>query len=283
MHFPCSRNKGKVRLVKSILLHIYEDDALDGRLSVALDLCRAHDAHLTCAYVTPFSAYVGMDPVGGIFASGAIIESLRESEKLTAKRVEARLSREDVRWDWQSFDGDPAQTLISLSALSDLVIISQPDGNSGTSRPLPLVDEVVIHSGCAVLVVPEKMTQMDATAPIVVGWNASAEAARAIRLGLPALKLAASVTLVSIGEEGEVFPQTEASAYLSRHDITSDLISFDEDAGPADKVLTEVAQSQGAGAILIGAYGHSRLRETLLGGVTRRLTAHSNVPIYLGR
>jgi nucleotide-binding universal stress UspA family protein len=146
-----------------------------------------------------------------------------------------------------------------------------------------LVDEVVIHSGCAVLVVPEKMTQMDATAPIVVGWNASAEAARAIRLGLPALKLASSVTLVSTGEEGEVFPQTEASAYLSRHDITSDLISFDEDAGPADKVLTEVAQSQGAGAILIGAYGHSRLRETLLGGVTRRLTAHSNIPIYLGR
>jgi nucleotide-binding universal stress UspA family protein len=197
--------------------------------------------------------------------------------------VEARLSREDVRWDWQSFDGDPAQTLISLSALSDLLIISQVDGRAGTSRPLPLVDEVVIHGGCAVLVVPEKVTQMDATAPIVVGWNASAEAARAIRLGLPALKLAASVTLVSIGEEGAAFPQTEASAYLSRHDITSDLVSFDEDAGPADKVLTDVAASRGAGAILIGAYGHSRLRETLLGGVTRRLTAHANIPIYLGR
>lgn len=282
MHFPCSRNEGKVQLVKSILLHIYEDDALDGRLSVALDLCRAHDAHLTCVYITPYSAYVGLDPVGGIFASGAIIESLRESEKRTAKHVEGRLSREDVRWDWESFDGDPAQTLVSLSALADLLIVSQAGGSS-SSRPWPLVDDVVVHGGCAVLVVPEKMTQMDATAPIVVGWNASAEAARAIRLGLPALKLASSVTLVSIGEEGEVFPQTEASAYLSRHDITSDLISFDEDAGPADKVLTDVAQSQGAGAILIGAYGHSRLRETLLGGVTRRLTTKSDIPIYLGR
>ncbi|MEY3658375.1 MAG: hypothetical protein RL425_1136 [Pseudomonadota bacterium] len=270
-------------MVKSILLHIYEDDALDGRLSVALDLCRAHDAHLTCVYITPYSAYVGLDPVGGIFASGAIIESLRESEKRTAKHVEDRLAREDVRWDWQSYDGDPAQTLISLSALADLLIVSQAGKGSSSSKPWPLVDDIVVHGGCAVLVVPEKVTQMDATAPIVVGWNASAEAARAIRLGLPALKLATSVTLVSIGEEGEAFPQTEASTYLSRHDITSDLVSFEEEAGPVDKVLADIAKSQGAGAILIGAYGHSRLRENLLGGVTRRLTIGSDIPVYLGR
>jgi nucleotide-binding universal stress UspA family protein len=269
-------------MVKSILLHIYEDDALDGRLSVALDLCRAHDAHLTCAYITPYSAYVGLDPVGGIFASGAIIDSLRESEKRTAKHIEARLSKEDVRWDWQSFDGDPAQTLISLSSLADLLIISQI-GSGGSNKPWPLVDDVAVYASCAVLIVPEHVRQIDALAPVVIGWNASTEAGRAIRLSLPALKLARSVTLVSVGEDGEAFPQAEASTYLSRHDITSDLVSFEDDAGPADVILTDVAKAQSAGAIVIGAYGHSRLRETLLGGVTRRLTTKSDLPIYLGR
>ena len=58
--------------MKSVLLHVFEDDALDNRLSVALDVCRAHDAHLTCAYVTPYASYVGLDPMGGVFTSALL-------------------------------------------------------------------------------------------------------------------------------------------------------------------------------------------------------------------
>ncbi|MEY3906582.1 MAG: hypothetical protein RIR59_1405 [Pseudomonadota bacterium] len=270
--------------MKSVLLHIFEDDGLDDRLSVALDLCRAHDAHLSCVYITPYSAYVGLDPVGGVFASGAVIDGLRESEARTRDRVEARLNREDVRWDWQSYDGDPAQTIISVSSLADLVVLSQ-SGRSrlGADAPLPIVDDVAVHAGCPVLVVPKGVTRFDATAPIVIGWNASEEAARAVREALPALRLARAVTLVSIGEEDEVYPQTDASAYLSHHGIKTDLESFPASAGPADAVLTQVAKRLGAGAILIGAYGHSRLRQTLLGGVTRRLATHSDIPVLLAR
>lgn len=270
--------------MKSIMLHIFEDDALDGRLSVALDVCRAHDAHLSCVYITPYAAYVGLDPMGGVFASTALIEGLREAETRTRQKVEARLAREDVRWDWQSYDGDPAQTLVSLSALTDLIILSQwVPGRQGMEAPLPLVDAVAVNAGCAVLVVPEGVSRHDATAPILVGWNNSAEAARALRQSLPALRLAEKVTLVSVGEDDDVYPQDDACLYLSRHGVKAELQNFDAGAGRADQVLTDVARAQGAGAILIGAYGHSRLRETLLGGVTRRLTHHSTIPLLLGR
>lgn len=269
--------------MKAILLHIFEDDGLDSRLRVALDICRAHDAHLSCIYVTPYAAYVGMDPLGGIFASGALIDSLRDAEDQIRKRVEARLAQEDVRWDWQSYDGDPAQTLISASALADLVIISQTDPDAkGNKPPLPLVDVVCINGGCPVLVVPKEAGQFDALAPIVIGWNDSEEAARAIREALPALRLAQQVILVSVGEEEEEYPQTEACTYLARHGIKSELRSYPASAGPADAVLRDVADNLGAGAILIGAYGHSRLRETLLGGVTRRLVTRGTTPILLG-
>ena len=71
-------------------------------------------------------------------------------------------------------------------------------------------------------------------------------------------------------------------AYLARHGIKSEIRSYPATAGPADAVLCDVADELGAGAILIGAYGHSRLRETLLGGVTRRLVTRSTTPILLG-
>ncbi len=270
--------------MKSILLHIFEDDALNDRLSVALDVCRAHDAHLTCAYVTPYAAYVGLDPMGGVFTSGALVDSLREAEDRVRTQVEARLAHEDVRWDWQSFDGDPAQTLVSASSLADLVILSQAGRErTTTDTPLPIVDDVAVNAGCAVLVVPKGVNRLDPKAPIVIGWNASEQAARAIREALPALKLATSVTLVSVGEDGEEYPSTDASAYLSRHGVGSDLRTFTEAEGPADSLIAKVAREVGAGAILIGAYGHSRLRETLLGGVTRRLSTHSDIPVLLGR
>lgn len=269
--------------MKSVLLHIFEDEGLDGRMDVALDVCRAHDAHLTCIYVTPYAAYVGLDPMGGVFANGAVVEGLREAEDAIRAKVEARLTREDVRWDWQSYDGDPAQTIVGVSSLADLVILSQVGrGVGGINAPLPIVDQVAIHAGCPVLVVPRGGKRFDATAPIVIGWNASEEAARAVREALPLLRMASSVTLVSIGEEDELYPQTDASTYLSHHGIKSDLQSYPASAGTADAVLTDVAKAQGAGAVLIGAYGHSRLRETLLGGVTRRLVTSSTVPVLLG-
>lgn len=268
--------------MKAVLLHIFEDDGLDSRLAVALDVCRAHDAHLSCVYVTPYAAYVGLDPMGGVFASGPIVQSLRDAEDKCRSRIEARLAHEDVRWDWQSYDGDPAQTLVSVSALADLLIVSQAGGAKGGTSTLPLVDAVAVNGGCPVLVVPQGTTRFDATAPIVVGWNDSEEAARAIRETLPALRLAEQVVLVSVGEEDAVYPQTEACTYLARHGIRSDLRPVPQTAGPADAVLLDVAEELGASAVLIGAYGHSRLRETLLGGVTRRLVTQSPLPVLLG-
>jgi nucleotide-binding universal stress UspA family protein len=270
--------------MKSVLLHVFEDEALQDRLSVALDVCRAHDAHLTCAYVTPYASYVGLDPMGGVFTSGALIDSLRATEDRVRTKLEAHMAHEDVRWDWQSYDGDPAQTLVSVSSLTDLVVLSQSgrDRVNATS-PLSIVDDVAVNAGCAVLVVPKGVHQFDAMAPIVIGWNASEQAARAIREAMPALKLATSVTLVSVGEEGEDYPSTDASAYLSRHGVVSDLRAFAEAEGAPDTLIMQVAKEVGAGAILIGAFGHSRLRETLLGGVTRRLSTHSDIPVLLGR
>jgi nucleotide-binding universal stress UspA family protein len=271
-------------MLKSVLVHIHDDSGLDGRIAAALDICRAHDAHLTCMHVTPYGAYAAFDPAGGMFVSGVLVADLRKQQDALQQRIEARMSAEDVRWDWKAFDGDVAQTLVSASSLADLLVLGQAGPPKGdVVHPLPIVDGVVVHAGCPVLVVPAGCNRIDPTAPAVIGWNASEQAARAIRQALPTLTMASEAHLVSIGKQEEEFPQLGASEYLSRHGISSELHLIDPGVREPDDVLHQFALDQGAGCLLIGAYGHSRLRETLLGGVTRYLTMQSRVPLMLAR
>ncbi len=267
--------------MKTILLHCNEDDAFKDRLAVALDVARAFDAHLTCLHVTPYNAYMGFDPVGGAMLSGSLLQDLRARETAFRSATEAHLAREDVRWDWEAADGDPGMTLVRRAALADLVVVSQVrPGGAGLGKPPPLADDVVVHAGCATLVVPQGCGQFDPTGTAVVAWNGSPEAAHAIRQARALLTLAASVHLVVVGEDGADFPQMDANAYLSRHGIACDVHTLGK--GRADEILLQFAREKGASMLVMGAYGHSRLRETVIGGVTRHMLTRADVPLVMG-
>ncbi|MBK8373825.1 MAG: universal stress protein [Sphingomonadales bacterium] len=269
--------------MKSVLLHIFDDCGMRDRLSVALDMCRAHNAHLTCLQVMPYASYVGLDPSGGAYTSAALLEDLQAKQEQLRSQLEEDLSNEDVSWDWISCDGDVAQMIVSCSALADLVVLSQSSGPKNEIIPLPIVNEVVLHAGCPVLVVPPGMNSISATGPVAIGWNASEQAARAIRQALPMLKLAGLVHLVVIGKDQDAFPHISASSYLSRHGVASELHLINPGVRDADDVLQQFVIDKGASALLMGDYGDSRLRETLLGGVTRNLVNHAKVPLILAR
>lgn len=269
--------------MKSILLHIYDDDGLDDRLQVALDLCRAFDAHLTCLQVTPYNAYVSFEPLGGIYTQSMLLESVRAREDEVRNRIEGKLAHDDVRWDWVADDGPIVQKLVVSSALNDLIIVGQyPGRGDAIAPPLPIVDETAVEAACPVLVVPTGVARFDVLQPAVIGWNASPEAANAIRNALPFLRLAPKVYIVSVGEDGADIPQLSASAYLSRHGLVSELHTLPESSMRASAVLEKFATQYHAGYLVIGAYGRSRLRETLLGGVTRDLLRTSHIPLLLG-
>lgn len=269
--------------MKSILLHVHDDDALDHRLQVALDVCRAFGAHLTCFYATPYDAYVTMDPLGGMAVQAAIMDDFRATEERVRQRISGQLVHDDIVWDWQSALGDVATSIVQASALADLVILSQYDGKGGgTEKPLSIVDEVAVHASCATLVVPAGASSFQMNGAMVIGWNASPQASHAIRMALPFLKRADSVHIASVEQSDEAVPQTEANAYLSRHGVSSDLHELPRAGRKAAQVLHDFAISKGANCLVMGAYGHSRLRETLLGGVTRHLLATSTVPLLLG-
>ncbi len=267
--------------MKSILLHAYDDLAFDARLAVALDCARTFSAHLTCLQTTPYEAYMAFDPLGGAMPLAPILKSLGEREAAFRKRIEAHLEREDVPWDWIQIDGDPAMSLVHAASLADLLVLSQADATTEQGRrPLSIIEDVATHADCATFMVPRGVRQFDPGGPIVLAWNDSTEAGRAIRLALPFIKQASLVHIVSVEEEAR-FPQTAASSYLARHGVFSELHALKGGARPDLQILGLAAETA-ATSVVMGAFGHARLRETLLGGVTRRMLDHSTVPLIFG-
>ena len=266
----------------SILLHIHDDDCLEARLQAALDIVRTFGGHLTCVQAIPFDV---MAP-GDIYGSGAaeLVPILRENAEKLQQRVEARLAAEGVAWDWvQDFDA-AGHMLLAYAALADLIVLgaSEPRGGKGASS---LAGQVALHAQTPVLAVPAGTRGFDAAVPAMVAWNGSIEASHALRAAVPLLKRSASVQLVTVEEVREVraydLPPTEGGEFLSRHGIACEMVAIPLRDGSAQDALRHAAEVRKVGCIVMGAYGHTRLRETVLGGATRGLLAHSPVPLFL--
>jgi nucleotide-binding universal stress UspA family protein len=266
--------------MKNILLHIHDDDEQGARLGVALDLARQAGGHLSCVQVTPVEAYGG-DPYGGLFGMAALIDTIHTSDKALRHATERRLASEGVSWDWRCFDGNVVETLIDQSLLADVVVLSQPASGRSGRPPAAIIGDVVLYAPCPVLMVPQGQQRLDVGGPAVVAWNGSAEAAHALRLALPLLRGADAVHLVEVSDDRPGVPAAEAALWLSRHGIATDVHDWPAKGRRVSVALLHAASELGAAVMVMGAYGHSRLRETVLGGVTRELIASSGVPLLL--
>ncbi|WP_353216767.1 universal stress protein [Sandarakinorhabdus sp.] len=268
--------------MKNLLLHIHEDDEQSGRLGLALHLAEQTHAHLTCVQATPMEVFAA-DPLGGMFGMAGVIDTIHSADKAQRAAAEARLGRAGVTWHWHSSDGNVVETLIDQALLADLVILSQRSttADRSTRQPLAIVGDVVMHTGCPVLLVPAGSDRLSLAAPALVAWNGSAEAAHALRLALPLLQRASAVHIVEVSGDSLGVPARDAAVWLSRHDIGSDVHDWPAKGRRTSAALRDAASELSAAYIVMGAYGRSRLRETVLGGVTRELIASSSVPLLL--
>jgi nucleotide-binding universal stress UspA family protein len=265
--------------MKSVLLYANEDKGFESRLQTALDIVRAFSGHLTCLHATPFNAFVMSDPFGGAYALTGVMDQLREAEEAHRSKLENRLRIEGVAWEWLSYDGTPAQLLTARSGLADLIVTSLPAGDDDES--LSITADIAIHARTPVLAVPRTARSFDCAATAMVAWNGSLEAAHALRLTLPMIRRAGAVRIVAVTEAASDFPADEASRYLSLHGIATELSERSIGGGSTAEALIEAAESLGAAYVVMGAYGHTRIAEAVLGGVTREMLRSSPIPLLL--
>jgi nucleotide-binding universal stress UspA family protein len=265
--------------MRSILLHIADDDCLEPRTQVALDLARAFDGHLACLQAVAYEYGVPGDIYGSIVAE--MVTAQREAAENLRGRCQQRLSTEDVAWSWEYEDGRALEHVLRASSLNDVVVVGSREPFSKASSLL--ARELATRMQTPMLLVPEHLNGLNCAGTAVVAWNGSPEASRALKAAVPLLAKAKSVLLASVlGEPGGDFdlPAVEGAEYLSRHGIGCEMTEFSFGHGSVAKVLADVAARREAAYLVMGAYGRPRAIETVLGGVTREIFAQPPLPIF---
>lgn len=274
-------------MLKDVVVYVNGGSEDDARLAQAAALCDQHEAHLTALYCNLMPEILVSSPMG-IGNPELVVELQREAEQkgdATEKVLAEKIGKLSNSTELRRVDvsRELAGRVIAAEARrADLFIGSRPYPDPDYTGAI--FESVLFQAGSACLSVPQQ-AQATAFDKVLVAWRDTREAALAVSLSLPVLSAASQVILAMVNdggapEENAEMPGADMARHLNRHGVDVDLkhISGWSDAGAA---LLNEAEQTGAELIVMGGYGHSRLREWVLGGVTREIFQKSKVPVLL--
>jgi nucleotide-binding universal stress UspA family protein len=271
---------------KTILVHLDRGARRSERLELAFTLADRYDAHLVGLFALSAAripSYVRAEPSDTLIAiqNRQRAEDAREAE---AAFRSAMARHHGVKAEWRASNADAVGAALLNARYSDLVILGQRERDAEDDGLAPeFVDEIVLSCGRPVLLIPYAGRFPDAGKRVLVAWNASAEASRAIADALPLLARAESVNVIvfetgKAGDHGEE-PGADAALYLARHGVKATVSRYGSpDIDVGSQILSRAADMS-ADLIVMGAYGHSRTRELVLGGATRTILKAMTVPV----
>lgn len=277
--------------IRSIVVHVDETAFCPARLRLAGRLADRFGATLTAVCAAP-SAIVG-PPAPGESSAGwaALVDARTRDAQRRAHENFAAFHRDHPQAAWQAFGaeavraaGGTAAILGHLARGADLAVVGQSGrGEERSDTPGTLPQDLVTIAGRPVLVVPHILAFPDSGRRIVVAWNDSREAARAVADALPFLRGADRVCVMAVGGAGMlgVSALDMPLGYLGRHGITADGEILQSSPGGEAGVLLEHAALIDADMLVMGGYGHGRLRELLLGGMTREMLTRLPLPVLM--
>lgn len=271
--------------IKSILVHIADDEDHLPRFKAAVGLARAFNAHLTALYVT--------SPVhfkGGLTGRGASINFERERIEFAEKKVleiEAEfreyLFDSSIDLEWVTVDGGHLDQLTYYSAFNDLAIVSQTEAvNLEEVLAHNLPDQLALTAACPVLVLPHQWEEGSLPDTVVLGWKPSAPANHALRGAMPFLQHARNVKVVTISPKGKDDPHDQSVIlHLKRHGVEAELVHRTGSDAKAGHELIEQAEACGAGLVVMGGFSHSRLHDLVIGSATSQVLNNGKIPLLM--
>lgn len=276
---------------KTILVHLDSSARGSERVAFAARWARAHQAHLVG--LVSSGLYDGIVIPAEAVSSGPS-DFMARSAQFLAERIE-RISQgfreqvgDQVRHEVRAVDMVAVDALVRHGRCSDLMIVGQHDPADPESLPVlgDLPQRVLMETGCPVLMHPYAGRFDRMPRRVVVAWDGSREASMAVRAALPALAQASHVTVVSYGkpgaaeEEGEDLQVPLLLQHLSRHGVAASAERDTVDFEIGDALLSRLADLD-TDLLVMGGYGHSRFRELMLGGATRRVLETMTVPVLM--
>ena len=264
----------------------YCDDEADlgGRLATALDMASRFEAHLTVLTL----GYLRELPYGDEYVTRAALAEWQQdanaSAEALARSATEHLTRSGVRGEARplvTFAGGLESTFGKEVRLADLVVLGRPEDAAHTRAAEILAEGALFDGGATTLICPARMPEQ-AGKTIVIAWNGGREALRAVRRAMPFLKGAGRIEIAAVDTGRPAEPSAEDLAILlSRHGLEVEVAILPREGQAVSDVLLQRLADTGADLLVMGAYGRSRLREFVLGGVTRDMLRNIDVPTLM--
>ncbi len=274
---------------KSILTIVTDAQLQGAQIDAAVAMARREDAHLDVLCIGVDRTQTGYYYAGATaFIQQETFERAQTDARETEAAVRDRLAVEDIRWGAESAVAQLGAMggLVALRArFADLVVQLKPYGASGGQDAEAIVEAAMFEGRAPVLVVPEGGLAADFGRRIVCGWNQGQEALTAIRAALPLLRAADLVDIAIIdppahgGERAD--PGAPLCQMLVRHGAKAEVTVLAKTLPRVSDVLMRHVADINADMVVMGAYGHSRFREAIMGGATRNMLEQANVPVLM--
>ncbi|MCB1883479.1 MAG: universal stress protein [Geminicoccaceae bacterium] len=265
---------------RTILLAVRSDGAAGSQMRAAAALAKRLGARLRAVHASaPAVMTVGYGEAP--FADAAFYEAQRTAAAENAERVEAAWREAcgpDAAADLVTVEGEPAGVLAAAARTADLTLAAQ-EANDGSEIIGPaVIDDLIVAAAGPVLMLPRAAPSPEGFRRVVVGWDGGRAASRALKDALPFLHGAEQVTLVTFGEAEDAGLE-DAVRLLAAHGIKAEALAVADGEGTSGERLLAIAADRHADLLVMGGYGHSRLRELVLGGTTRHVLRHAALPV----
>jgi nucleotide-binding universal stress UspA family protein len=271
---------------KTILVCLNEIARLPQLMAAARCLGTTFGAHITGLYVipgievTPANAYVA----GANFYDG---NRTYYQEKLAKVRAnfEAEMKKDGLSFDFHEVDSvypQIAHDVLEEGRSADLIVVSANSRNEVMGIEHDFVERLVIAAGRPVLVLPQNGKAWSKLDDVILAWDDSREASRTAFDSVPLLLTAKRTHVVTVDHNGRgTLPGASIAQALDRHGIKAKTMTLNSNGMNIGEVLLQTAKDQGAGLIVMGAYGHSRFAEFVFGGATRHMVRNLDVPVLM--
>jgi nucleotide-binding universal stress UspA family protein len=279
--------------LREIVVFIDGHTKAGGILEFAGELAEEHGARLIGVFLQPEPTITPAET----FARGTGIRDLIEKQDSQLERIDAdyrALFRDIVRRhglrqesEWRSLPHFSSE-VGAHTYYADLVVVARPRPDGRTDRPPGLAESLILTSGRPIIVFPSVST-VSRIRRILVGWNARRESIRAVADAMPALIKAEAVEVLVIDHEHTAGHGQDPGADVARHlarrgvKVETRRLSSDKEKEDVGHLLLSQAATFGADLLVIGAYGHSQLREWMFGSVTRTVLREAGLPVLMSR
>jgi len=284
--------------IKNMLVPVGDIDRDEGAVGTGLLLAQEFGGHADCMFVTGDVSEVIPAGAMGLFESVQVQireeydHDRDEKQKLARQRFDDLLEARKIDYrelavpaelssaSWEIATGLASEIVATRGGAYDMVVVGRPMKDQTTVAELS-AEAALFRTGRPVLIAPPTSPKSIGEA-VVIGWNKSPSSVRSIAAALPLLLMSRSVTIVTVTTGAKQGPSPQDIAkYLSWHDVQAEVVEISPDHRLVGEVLLEEAERVSADLLVMGAYSHSRLRELILGGVTRYVLQNADLPVLM--